>query len=201
MERYLSTVRPKTFSGRTASQDKVELDAFLALLAEEKVTRYGEIGARDGDTFHAVMKSLPPNSLGVALDLPGGAWGKTTTRRQLELSVAALRHNGYKASCMFGDSTRPATAKLFKGRGPYDAILIDGDHRLPGVTSDWMTYRESARIVAFHDIDGAGQKAQQGEEVQVHLLWRTIKQEGLRTMQFINPGSHMGIGVVWTGTN
>jgi hypothetical protein len=190
-------MRPPTFSGREASQNAAELAGFIALLRREKVTRYGEIGAREGDTFHAIMCSLPIGSHGIALDYPGGAWGKPTTRAKLERCIADLRGRGYKASCVFGDSTTTATMAQFRGRGPYDAILIDGDHRLVGVTADWRNYRECARLVAFHDIVGDGQQDKRGNPVEVPALWRSIRTLGLVTMEFVSPGSQMGIGVVW----
>lgn len=187
-----------TFSGRVASQDADELAALISLLQAEGVKRYGEIGAREGDTFYAVMNALPAGSAGTAVDFPGGAWGHKSTRQKLERCVAALRAEGYKAGAMFGDSRAPATIQQFRGRGPYDAILIDGDHRLEGVTADWVNYCTVGRIVAFHDIVGAGQKDRAGNRVDVHKLWATIRASGLRTEEFVSTGSAMGIGVVWT---
>lgn len=197
MARNNTAVRPKTFSGRMASQDARELAQFIALLKTERVKSYGEIGSREGDTFHAVMMSLPKGSRGVALDFPGGKWGRSTTRDKLVRTTNDLSGRGYFASCLFGDSTTPATIKQFCGRGPYDAILIDGDHCLAGVTADWTNYRSASRIIAFHDIAGTGQHDQHGNDVEVPLLWQVIKASGLRTVEFVSADSKMGIGVVW----
>lgn len=191
-------MRAQTFSGRQGSQDAEELALFRQLLVEEKVKSYAEIGAREGDTFHAVMRSLPKGSRGIALDYPGAAWGKSTTRSGLERAVADLIKHGYDASCIFGDSRATATITQLRRRGPYDALFIDGDHRLPGVTADWDNYRSMARIIGFHDINGEGQKDKDNNPVQVHLLWQAIKESGARTVQFVTEGSTMGIGVVWT---
>ena len=174
-----------------------ELAGLLETFAAEKVRVYGEIGAREGDTFHAVMSSLPVGSVGVALDYPGGHWGHEGSRRRLERAIDDLNAKGYRCSCMFGDSTAPATVRQFAARGPYDAIFIDGDHRLTGVTADWENYRKLARVVAFHDIDGNNEKDKSGARVDVPILWRTIKATAARTAEFITPASHMGIGVVW----
>jgi hypothetical protein len=187
----------KTFSGRKPSQDEFELRSFIALLLERSVTRYLEIGARDGDTFHEVMTALPAGSRGVALDLPGGLWGKTTTRDRLEWACADLEHRGYKVSPLFGDSRAAGTLRLAQTRGPYDAMLIDGDHTYQGVRSDWENYRHMAPLVAFHDIVGSGQAEKvHGNPVQVPRLWEEIKASGLETVEFVAPGSKMGIGVV-----
>lgn len=192
------SIWPTTLSGRIASQNADEFAAFLDLLRAERVRRYGEIGAREGDTFYDVMHALPVGSVGVALDYPGSAWGNQTSRAKLEKCVRTLDSEGYAASLMFGDSTTPATIAQFRGRGPYDAILIDGDHRLAGVTADWTNYRDCARIVAFHDIVGDGETDKAGNRVEVPLLWKSIRECGLRIKEFVAPGSVMGIGVVWT---
>lgn len=60
-----------TFSGRKPSQNAHELGAFVNFLRAQGVKRYGEIGARDGDTFHHILTALP-DCQGVAMDLPGG---------------------------------------------------------------------------------------------------------------------------------
>lgn len=183
-----------THSGRKALQDRDEFQWFLNLISKEQVRRYGEIGARSGDTFHAVMTSLPVGSVGVAVDLPA-----SPHRTDLESAVSDLCSRGYLASAMFGDSTMAATIKQFCGRGPFDLILIDGHHALEYATSDWNNYRSMARIIAFHDIAGSGQKNSDGTAVEVPVLWRSIKgRADLRTTERISKGSKMGIGVVWT---
>lgn len=187
----------KTFSGRCASQNEWELRAFIQLIVERGARRYLEIGAREGDTFHEVMMSLPKGATGVAVDLPGGLWGKDSTRHQLPAAVEDVTKNSRKASFLFGDSSTDATRRLIVGRGPYDAILIDGDHTYSGVLADWRAFGGMAPIVAFHDIVGAGQSERvTGREVEVPRLWAEIKASGLRTVEFVAPGSKMGIGVV-----
>lgn len=188
----------KTFSGRKrASQNPQELAAFADLLKTEEVTRYGEIGARHGDTFHYIMLGLREGSHGVAMDYPGALWGQASSRSYLERAVADLCDRGYKASAMFGDSRSSGTIGQFIGRGPYDAILIDGDHTLEVVTSDWLNYQGCSRLVAFHDIVGTGQKEKvSGRQVEVPLLWASIKRN-YKTVEFVAEGSKMGIGVAW----
>lgn len=186
----------KTFSGRRPSQDESELRGFIQLLRDRGVTRYLEIGARHGDTFHEVMASLPAGSVGVAVDLPGALWGVEKSRNALNAVVSDLNSKGYKASALFGDSQTEATRRLVAGRGPFDAILIDGDHTLPGVTADWRNYGGMAPIVAFHDIVGTGQAEKvEGNPVEVPILWERIK-AAHEVVEFVTSGSRMGIGVV-----
>lgn len=189
----------KTFSGRYASQNEEEFRGLLYLFQKEKVRSYCEIGAREGDTFYQVMRSLPERSSGVAVDLPGALWGKKKTRPQLEKAVFDLRRRGYEASCLFGDSRAVATRRLVHSRGPFDALLIDADHTLAGVTADWLAYQDAARLVVFHDIAGVGEKDQPtGKPVEVPMLWSSLRANGHKTLEFIAPGSVMGIGVLWT---
>lgn len=179
-----------TRSGRPPSQDERELSSFIALLQREGVGRYLEVGARDGDTFYKVMMSLPEGSFGVAVDLPGGPWGRNS-RADLKAAVAALE--GRSGVAIFGDSTKPDIIKSVMDYGPFDAALIDGDHRYEGVKADWENY--PARIVAFHDIAGDG--VMKGSmAVEVPRLWREIKAE-YEHVEFISPGSRMGIGAAW----
>lgn len=186
----------ETFSGRKPSQNEQELRGFIALLRERGVTRYLEIGARHGDTFHEVMLSLPEGSTGVAVDMPGGLWGTSKSRDQLQRAVADLNRRGYRCSTLFGDSQTDATKRLITGRGPFDAILIDGDHTLAGVTRDWAHYGQMAPLVAFHDIVGTGQREKvHGREVEVPILWQQLRGQH-RVAEFVADGSAMGIGVV-----
>lgn len=188
----------QTFSGRKPSQNEFELRSFIALLRDRGVTRYLEIGARHGDTFHEVMTSLPAGSTGVAVDLPGGLWGNKDSRQALQKAVADLNRRGYKCSCLFGDSQTSATKRLIVGRGPYDAVLIDGDHTLAGVTRDWNLYHDIAPLIAFHDIVGTGQQEKvKGNEVQVPILWAEIR-DRYETVEFVDHGSKMGIGVCFS---
>jgi hypothetical protein len=97
---------------------------------------------------------------------------------------------------LYGDSKTDATRSLVQRRGPYDAMLIDGDHTLVGVSSDWDNYGKMAPIVAFHDIVGHGQAEKvSGNPVEVPIFWESIRQRH-ETVQFVDEGSAMGIGVV-----
>jgi hypothetical protein len=189
-----------TFSGRRPSQNAFELSCFIGLLKEHKVSSYLEVGARDGDTFHEVMLSLPRGSRGVAIDMPGGLWGRVTTQRNLIRACDDLKRRGYKASYLIGDSKSESTITIARMRGPYDAVLIDGDHTYAGVAADWSNYGRFAPLVAFHDIVGVGQQEKvRGCPVEVPRLWAEIKAAGHTVREFADFGSKMGIGVVLRG--
>jgi len=186
------------FSGRRPSQHPEELTRFINLLLRENVTRYLEIGARHGDTFHMVMSALPTGSVGVAVDLPAAAWGQAGTEKALRKAVQHLRGAARKVTMLLGDSTALPMVESVAAFGPFDAVLIDGDHRYAGVKADWENYGRMARIVAFHDIAGHGQiQPSSGLPVEVPRLWAEIAPQFVHA-EFIAPGSPMGIGVLWT---
>lgn len=193
----------KTRSGRRASQRADELLPFIDFLKERDVRSYLEIGARHGDTFYEVMKSLPKGSIGVAVDLPGGAWGVETSRHALDDAAADLRDMGYRIATVYGDScTDYVFEKVFEclnwyePHGKFDAILIDGDHRYEGVSADWRRWGGCAPIVAFHDIAGEGQiQPTTKDAVEVPKLWRELLPHH-ETREYIGQHSTMGIGVI-----
>lgn len=186
-----------TFSGRKASQNEYELTSFIEFLRSERVRTYAEVGAREGDTFHDVVTSLGL-TYGLAIDYPGALWGKSTTAVQLDKCAADLVSRGMDVEHILGDSKSDAVINFAETRAPFDAILIDGDHTYAGVKADWENYRGLARIVAFHDIVGTGQREKvSGREVEVPRLWAEIKASGqYETHEFVDEASAMGIGVV-----
>jgi hypothetical protein len=188
---------PRGRSGRCLSQRPDELAGFIALLRRNHVRSYLEIGARDGDTFYEVMKSLPAGSMGVAVDLPGGPWGRETSSNGLRSSAEELRRLGYDIHLIFGHSRDLGTVDAVRDLGAYDAILIDADHRYEAVAMDWLNYGPMGRLVTFHDIDGDGHKDKAGNQVEVPKLWREIKASGLRIGEIIGREPGMGIGVVY----
>lgn len=187
---------PATRSGRRASQRTDELEPFIDILRREGARSYLEIGARHGDTFHEIMLALPPGSRGVAVDLGGGAWGTPKSVPFLREAVKDLKDCGYDASLILGDSAATPTIQAVQALAPFDAVFIDGDHRYNAVRSDWLTYGRMGRIVAFHDIAGAGQRDTNGNRVEVPRLWAEIRR-GHDVQELIGDGSLMGIGVVF----
>ena len=194
----------KTVSGRKASQKKYELDNLIRVIKENKCKTYLEIGARDGDTFYEIMKSLPVGSKGIAVDYPGASWGHSLSAESLKRVISTLKHEGYDVDLVLGDSTRQTIIDVIKKHSDsYDAILIDGDHRYDGVKQDWDNYGPMAtKIVAFHDIwaVGARQKNNPHLIVEVPKLWEELKPLHKHD-EFIDkedePSRPMGIGVLY----
>lgn len=190
----------KTLSGRKASQNEFELRSFIKFLQEKDVKSYLEIGARHGDTFHEIMINLPKGSRGVAVDLPGGLWGRETSKISLKAAASDLRQRGYDIEVILGDSTEESVIEKVYANGPFDAMLIDGNHLYEGVSKDFENYAPLAPIIAFHDIVGSDQieKVYQNK-VEVPILWQELKDADIyETVEFIDKGSKMGIGLLCT---
>lgn len=187
--------RAKTLSGETAGQFEIELSMLIDLAVSQGVRSYLEIGARHGDTFHRAMSALPKGSAGVAVDMPGGLWGKPKTDTALNRRIAELNGMGYNTRAVYGDSHSEKTVTDVSQSAPFDLVFIDADHTYEAVKKDWELYCPMAKLVAFHDIVGHGQKCRRFP-VEVPRLWAEIA-PGRRWTQFIAPGSKMGIGVIF----
>jgi hypothetical protein len=184
-------------SGNIIPQREDEFGAFMDLLKGEKITSYLEIGARYGDAFYNVVRMLPPGSKAVAVDLPGGPWGRSDSKRVLEECIADLRDLGYAAEAIFGDSTAASTREKVMKLGPYDAAMIDGDHHFEVCKLDWINYSPMARIVAFHDIDGwEHYERATGAPIEVPWVWEEVKHNH-RFREIVGQERGMGIGVVF----
>lgn len=185
-----------TRSGREASQQPGELSALIDLFQYLGVTSYLEIGARHGDTFHTVMRSLPKGSRGVAVDLPDGPWGSCSSRESLFEAISDLGRYGYRVCEIIGDSASTAVREQVSDLGPFDAVLIDADHRYEAVKADFEHYK--APITALHDIDGHGLVCG-AYEMGVPRFWAEIREQ-YPYREFIDPSDDrpMGIGVVFT---
>ena len=186
-----------TRSGRPAAQRDEELLQLLELFRADGVRSYLEIGARFGDTFDQVMRSLPARSRGVAIDWPEGPWGVSGSEGHLVAAIHELGHLGYDVQLIVGKSQASTTLAAATNLGPFDAILIDADHRYEAVRADWERYRPLGRMIAFHDIVGEGQRSGQGDLVEVPRLWAEIKAAESEVRELVAPDSRMGLGVVW----
>lgn len=186
-------MRSKTRSGKKSGQMQYELDGMIESF--KGITSYLEVGARYGDTFFDVMKSLPVGARGVCVDHPGNVWGSNDTLRYLHEACDELIYLGYDITIILGDSQRFDTILKAYELAPFDACLIDADHRYEGCMKDWHNYGCMANMVAFHDIVGHGQRHSKGVNVEVPRVWEEIK--GDKYKEIIEPGSKMGIGIKW----
>jgi hypothetical protein len=178
-----------TLSGQTASQQPNELARFIGLI--QGCRSYLEIGARQGDTFYEVCKAIQPEKA-LAVDLPFGPWG-TDSELDLTRAVDLLRADGIDARCIFGSSQDPSIIKYVWEFGPFDCVLIDGDHRYEGVRQDYEHF--ACPVTAFHDICSEG-FIKGDMKFGVAEFWREIRGDSF--IEIIDPSDNrpMGIGVL-----
>ncbi len=182
-----------------AMQEPREIAEFCALIENEDVRSYLEVGSKFGGSLWAVAGAMPVGSRIVAVDLPLGTrlWNESSA--SLTACVEALNAKGYDARVIWGDSTDPKVIAEVKALGPFDAMLLDGDHRLPGITKDWEAYGPMGRIVAFHDVAWMRAADWQGVRIDVPLIWNHLRPQFERTVEFRFDESRKnnGIGVLW----
>lgn len=180
-------------------QHDLELLAFLGVVSKCSVHKYLEIGARYGETFESVMMAMPDGSSGLAIDLPGGNFGDPDSAEKLKAVCDRMWRR--QAACILGASGRRDILDYAIMQGPYDLILIDGDHQYNAVKADWDNYARHGRIIALHDIAAPeGHASSKGIPVDVPRLWAEIKAVESRTLEIVAPGSKMGFGIVWRET-
>lgn len=182
----------------TILQDEAEIAAFVELLHRERITSYLEIGSKFGGSLNRVAEILPERSKIVSVDLPNGTKAWPESKLSLESLIDSLKAHGHEAHLIWGNSADPEVIAKVKALGPFDAILIDADHRLAGVTADWKNYGPLGRIVAFHDIAWHRAPEWQGTRIDVPEFWDSIKDAYQYEEIVLCPtGKNNGIGVLW----
>ena len=180
------------------SQDEKEFVEFIDFAKESGVKSYLEIGARHGGSFLRMVENLQKDGRYIAIDYPGGPWGKKKSRETLSLIVTALNKRGYKNTmAFFGNSHDKETINFVSEYAPFDLIFIDADHSYEAVKKDFYNYSKMAPIVALHDINGKDQSNANSGPVEVWKFWDELKAE-YRHFEIINKESVFGIGIIWT---
>lgn len=179
-------------------QDPAELVSLIALLKRENVRNYLEIGVRYGGSFEGVLMALGPQSSGVAIDFPGHHFGDKHSVPILLSTIARLKRNGRLVEdVIFGPSAAPEVVDRAGAAGPYDAVLIDGDHSYDAVKRDFELYAPMARLVILHDIAaGERSRSKDGRAVEVEPFWHEIRGR-YKHIEIVAPNSLMGVGVLW----
>ena len=179
-------------------QRPYELERLGRVAVAENVRSYLEIGLFSGLTFRYLGGLLPQGSRIVGVDLPHP--NHLAKRSEfLRLAERALSDRGYDVHIVLGDSTDPKIVEQVRALGPYDLVLIDGDHTMRVARADWENYGSMSQIIAFHDIDADNHPTRTPDNrlnIQVQKLWRELKTEH-RHVEYIGKQPGAGIGVLW----
>jgi hypothetical protein len=169
-------------------QVETEIDAFINILRREGARSFLEIGSKFGATLWRVANALPAGSRIVSVDI-------NMVNNDLLECIRRLKKTGYDAHLVIGNSMSPVTIDRARKLGPFDALFIDGNHKLMYVRSDWENYGPMARIVGFHDI---GWRIEQRTKSRIHVpeFWESIK-GAWRHDEIRHEKNANGIGVIW----
>jgi hypothetical protein len=176
-----------------------ELASLVALIRQEGVKSYLEVGLRRAGTFEAVGEVMPFGSLLVGVDWPiqsGGRW-KTEEQDDVYAAVERLKVR-HEVAIVQGNSRDPSTVAEVEKFKHFDCVFIDGDHSDLGVRSDWKNYGRLGRIVAIHDIDAANANLNP-RKMAIHgvrKLWDELC-VSYRTIEIIGAKRGFGTGVLW----
>lgn len=173
-----------------------EFSEFLRLVKSNNVSRYLEIGSKNGGSLWRITNKLKIGSRAVSVDLPYGDKSFKTTQPNLEECIRALRQRGYDAILHLGDSTDEKIVEIVRSEGPYDLCLIDANHTEPYVWKDWNNYGPMARIVAFHDINHINKNDTKKMPIDVPVVWNKIKNDYRHIEIKMDPGFN-GFGILW----
>lgn len=180
-------------------QDEREIAEYCDVLRSEEVSLYLEIGSKFGGSLWRAAQAMPKGSRVVAVDLPNGTKAWQQSKASLVDCVAELIKQGHDARIIWGDSQSPDVIRKAALYGPYHAIMIDADHRLPGVTADFGNYAGMSRkLLAFHDIAWRRAPDWKGTRIDVPEFWNSIKND-YRHKEIVHcpTGKNNGIGVLW----
>lgn len=132
--------------GLRASQYPKQFAPYLAHLVRYPISSYLEIGVQHGGTFIITVEYLDrfcPLRQAVAVDMFDVA-----SLRAYDRSPALVRS-------LRVDSRSRRARRLLEKLGPFDLVMIDGDHAEQGCRADFELVKDSARMIAFHDIVGS----------------------------------------------
>lgn len=165
-----------------------ELEQMVALYVDRKPRRVLEIGAWDGGTLKVWLENAVEGAVVVGVDM-----NHRNSDRYEE-----WRREHTALHLYTGNSVSLDAHKFIRDHGPYDWMLVDGDHTDGGVRSDAAICLECANpgaVMVIHDITPATGDATYPPQV----LFEEFEAAGYKTQRFqdLTPASwSRGIGIV-----
>lgn len=123
-------------------QYPVQFARYLTILAERNIRSYVEFGCRFGGTFIIVVEYIRRFSdlnLAVAMDIE-----QTAIMTAYAAQTPDIRY-------VIANSASPQSVS-FLGGNQWDLAFVDGDHSYAGCTNDYQSVKNSAKLIALHDI-------------------------------------------------
>ncbi len=180
---------PKLVGG----QNRYELDEFIIILNYLKPVTYLEIGTREGHALKYMLDRVPSIREVTIVDLVGGRWGKANSDRVCMENLRSCDLD--RCNFILGNSKDEAVIEEVYVAAPYDVVFIDGDHTIEGVRHDYETYGPLAeQAVALHDVCARDAS----RAVGCKHFWIELEKSPYKRRIIVEPGSHRGIGVLFT---
>lgn len=182
-----------------ALQHPEEIAEFCKMVRGERCKSYLEIGSKYGGSLWRVGQVLEPGSRIVAIDLPGGTKKWYETEQSLKDCAEALRSMGHLVTLIWGNSNDDKVIAQVQEIAPFDLVMIDGDHRMAGLSIDWHNYGPMGNMIAFHDIAWTRPEDWQGySRIDVPELWQKLRNRYRSVEIRLDPTkTDNGIGVLW----
>lgn len=125
-------------------QVKEELREFLLLVLENKIKRFLQIGLGHFGSTQFCLSLICDEVVTVEYDI----------KNISNYSDRELFYNQNIETFIYGDSTDSKVIERVSSQGPYDAVLIDGNHSYEYVKKDFLNYSKLVKdggIIFFHD--------------------------------------------------
>jgi predicted O-methyltransferase YrrM len=146
-----------------------QFSKYLVELTRHRIESYLEIGVRHGGTFVITLEYLRrfhPVQRAVGADLATSA------------TLRAYASSSPGTTVLEADSHGAEFEAFVEAQGPFDLVLIDGDHSEGGCRRDFEMVRDLGRIIVFHDIVS--------EPVPgVGRVWREVKESYADRFDFV----------------
>jgi len=178
-------------------QKNTEILRLLITLARIQPRYICEIGAAGGGSLFLFSQVASPDARILSIDM-------NYVSSQLR-TYPHLARNSQQITCLRADSHSVETihkvTDWLKDR-KLDFLFIDGDHSMPGVSSDFSLYSQHVRqagLIAFHDIVPDFRTRYgiptQSDVGQVPAFWANLKHAGHKTCEIIEDPQQDGYGI------
>jgi hypothetical protein len=136
-----------------------QFSRYLVQLSKFNIETYLEIGVRHGGTFVVTVEYLEkfhPLKNAVGIDILRSP------------SLIEYSKMNPKVHFMRADSQSYQFKKFVRRPPGFDLVLIDGSHEEPDCEKDFMTVKDNAKVIVFHDIAS-------NEAPGVVRVWNRVK--------------------------
>jgi len=168
LHQFPSSLYPYTGKGLRHWQYPNQFSKYLAHVARYNIESYLEIGVRHGGTFAITVEYLNKfhpvrKALGLDIRPCPGLSDYQALNPRVRFQVL--------------DSQTPEFRRFVEAEGPFDLVLIDGDHSEEGCRRDFENLKHHAKILVFHDIVSSPVPG-------VIKVWQDVKEQEKDTFDF-----------------